>query len=163
MTIILSIVFFKLRNYVTHRGIPINILFDGTDKNGFLFTQTWYFSNDLLNKYDEWGLVKNDLISRETIMIFPSIFAFERMKTKFWNEINSFLLQRFSQPAKTLNHLLDGVGNLDTNKKLCILSYDGEGNDLIYLRLQRGEEICYEEKALKTYILKLILNSQNTE
>lgn len=154
--------FYKLRNYVTHCGIPINILFDGTDERGFLFTQTWYFSKYLLARYDEWGLVKKDLMNRETIMIFPAIFAFDRMMIKLWKDIDTFLLQRFKQPAKTLHHLLNEVDNLDDNKKLCVLSYDGEGNDLIYLRIERGEEIRYTEKSLKIYILNLILNSQNS-
>ena len=152
--------FYKLRNYVTHCGLPINILFDCTDEEGYLFTQTWYFTKDLLNKYDEWGRVKKDLVERETIMIFPSVFAFDKMKTKLWEDINNFLLERFSKSAYTLDVLLNGIDILDNNKKLSVLSYECEGSETISERLG---PIDYKEISLKTYILKLILKKKKSE
>lgn len=153
--------FYKLRNYVTHCGIPIIFLFDSRNKEGFVFTQTWYFSQDLLYKYNEWGKVKKDLESQDTIMIFQSIFSFDEMITKFLAEIKIFLLQRFAQPAKIINDILEGVENIDQYKQICIYSYEGEGDDTMWSRLEKDKETSYTEMTITTYILQLILKSQD--
>lgn len=56
------------------------------------------------------------MVERETIMIFPSVFAFDQMKTKLWEDINNFLLERFSKSAYTLDILLNEIDILRRDK-----------------------------------------------
>lgn len=150
--------FYKLRNYITHKGLPLQFITEGTDGKGCHFIQAYYFTSILLDDYDEWGKVKKDLLGREYVMIFPTVFSFDKMINKLWSEIYNFLKLRFSEAATILNDLIGGIDKISNDNKLFIWEYDGDGTDSIYERLEQGNEVVYKEIEIKAYILRVLLD-----
>lgn len=115
--------FYKLRNYSQHCGIPIDEFEISATKIDEIKFKTSYEINfsakELLEKYKEWGTVKNDLITLDKFSIFPLLEEMKDVLSELWLFIISIFEKDIIDAIEFINL---NAGYLKDKGSVCIFS-----------------------------------------
>ena len=109
---------YKLRNYAQHCGLPIDeFSISATRVSDDKFKAEYKIDFDsvtLQKKFNEWGLVKEDLMKYTKISVFPILDEMRIAIDILWNKITSIFE---ADIENAINFLIDNVGHL--KKEYC--------------------------------------------
>lgn len=99
--------FYKLRNYVVHCGLPIQMVYNPFESPTKSNLAVLFSKKHLLSAYKEWGKVKADLLNDEDdIPVFTTSINFANMIPKLNEEIIVYLKEKFQSSIEFMNTAL---------------------------------------------------------